>query len=284
MWTYSPDLSTAAVAAVSIGAAGAATRRSSRPRLASVGAVGREVGLLLGLYVVWILLGRISVMGTIRAVARGRSVWDAERALHLPSERSLQDVLLPHHAVVRGLNLYYAFLHTPTLLVAMAWLFFRHRDAYPRVRNTVVLLTLVCLAIQLVPVAPPRLVPDLHLVDTAQRFGQSVYTRSQAGDADQLSAMPSVHVGWAVLVALAALTASRSRWRLLTLVHPLVMVTAVTATANHYWLDGIVAVALLAPLWLGLGRLSRRRPGPGGSPDARSATATPGASTARCSC
>src|SRR5205814_2085241 len=89
VWTWSPDVSSAAVAAVSIGAAGVAAQRSARRALASVGRTAREIGLLLGLYTVWILLGRISVMGTGQAVARGRWVWHAERVLRLPSERWL---------------------------------------------------------------------------------------------------------------------------------------------------------------------------------------------------
>jgi hypothetical protein len=38
---------------------------------------------------------------------------------------------------------------------------------------------------------------------------------------------------------------STSRWRWLILAHPAMTVFAVVATANHWWLDGIVAAALL---------------------------------------
>jgi hypothetical protein len=57
--------------------------------------------------------------------------------------------------------------------------------------------------------------------------------------------MPSVHVGWAVLVAIAAWTLTTSRWRWLGVGHAVVTVFVVAATANHFWLDGIVASALL---------------------------------------
>ena len=65
------------------------------------------------------------------------------------------------------------------------------------------------LAMQLIPVAPPRMLTETRLVDTAVLYGQSVYA-TVAGFADQLSAMPSVHVGWAVLIAFVVIADGRS--------------------------------------------------------------------------
>ena len=116
----------------------------------------------------------------------------------------------------------------------LVWLFVRHRDRYPSVRTTLAWTTLVCLLIQLVPVAPPRLLPSF--VDTATTYGQSVYSLGLAPD--QLSAMPSVHVAWAVLVGWAVVRISTSPWRWWVLAHPVLTVFVVVATANHFWLDG----------------------------------------------
>jgi PAP2 superfamily len=134
----------------------------------------------------------------------------------------------------------------PALIIFLIWCFFRHREHYPSVRNTVAILTAACLLIQLIPVAPPRMFANLGFVDTALRYGQSVYGAVGSGFADQLSAMPSVHVGWAVLIAVFALRISRSPWRWLVLVHTTLTILVVTVTANHWWLDGVVAVMLLA--------------------------------------
>ena len=86
---------------------------------------------------------------------------------------------------------------------------------------------------------------DLGFVDTAIRYNQSVYGIGGSGFADQLSAMPSVHVGWAVLVGVFVIKISPSPWRWLVLVHTGLTILIVTVTANHWWLDGIVAVMLL---------------------------------------
>ena len=73
--------------------------------------------------------------------------------------------------------------------------------------------------------------------------------------------MPSVHVGWSLLVAWAVITISPSRHRWWILAHPVLTVFVVVATANHFWLDGIVAALLLVVSILvvtGSGRLAGR--------------------------
>jgi hypothetical protein len=205
-----------------------------------------EVAIILALYALWQLAGSLSVTHIGGAVGRGRSLWDLERRLHLPNEHGLQRAVLPHPALVRSANWYYALLHAPPLACFLLWLFTWHRDRYAPVRNVIVVLTGTCLLIQLIPVAPPRLVPSLHMVDTARLFGQSVYGEIGTGISDQLSAMPSVHIGWAALIAWYSVRLGTSRWRWLVVAHLLLMSAVVAATANHYWLDGVAAMTILA--------------------------------------
>jgi hypothetical protein len=68
--------------------------------------------------------------------------------------------------------------------------------------------------------------------------------------------MPSVHVGWSIIVAVAVITASRSRWRWLAVLYPMLTTLVVVVTANHYWLDG-VAAGLLVVGALGLQKAGR---------------------------
>ncbi|QMU72261.1 phosphatase PAP2 family protein [Streptacidiphilus sp. P02-A3a] len=235
-------------------------RRAGR---AAVGLVLREAATVVALFAVWQFAGQLSVMGTDDAVARGQWIWDTERRLGFPSEAALQRWFLPHHLLIQGANYYYASMHFGVMIALLVWLFLRHRERYPWVRTTLVLVTAMSLAVQLIPVAPPRLLPVAGMVDTAVQYGQSVYGASVGGlQADSYSAMPSVHVAWCVLVAVAVIKVSRSRWRWLILLHPLVTVTVVLVTANHYWFDGLAAVALLLFSYLlqwGAARIVLRR-------------------------
>jgi hypothetical protein len=231
--------------------------------LASRALWGRRIGvvaeaaLLFGLYGLWQFAASFTVMSQAGAIGRARWLWHAERVAHLPSEASVQRIFLPHPALVQAFDLYYDILHFPMLGACLVWLYVRHRDRYPVIRNTVALFTGASLGIQLIPVAPPRLLAGTGLVDTAARYGQSVYSWHGGFDADQYSAMPSVHVGWALIVAVAVITVSRRRWRWLAAGYPALTTLVVVVTANHFWLDGIVA-GLLVALVLAGQRLARR--------------------------
>ena len=108
------------------------------------------------------------------------------------------------------------------------------------------MLTAACLVIRYIRVAPPRFLPDLGYVDLATRFGLSVYGPVGTGVSDQFAAMPSIHVGWAAIVSLGIISASTSKWRWVFALHLVFTVLAVSATGNHWWLDGVAAIALLA--------------------------------------
>ena len=247
----------AALVAAGAGLASAGLRLPRKPRLTSVAVFLQESALVLGLFALWQYAGSFSVVGPQGALPRSRWIWNFERAIRLPSETSVQHLFLPHPLLIQFFNLYYDSLHFPVLLTCMAWLFVRHRASYGRWRTTLVVFTGSCLLVQLMPVAPPRMLPAARMVDTAILYHQSVYGTVAGFDADQLSAMPSVHVGWALLIALAVITTARSRWRWLALGYPVMTTLAVVVTANHFWLDGIVAGLILA-IVLAVQALGRR--------------------------
>ena len=214
-------------------------------RVALAAGIALEAAVLLGLFALWQVAGGFSLVGPDGALARAQWIWHAERVAHLPSEAGIQGAFLGHPLLVEALNLYYASLHFVVLIGCLVWVYARHRRQYPPVRTTLVLFTAGALLIQFLPVAPPRMLAGDGMVDTAARYGQSVYGSVAGFNADQLSAMPSVHVGWALLVALVVAQVSRSRWRWLALGYPVLTVLAVVVTANHFWLDGIAAALLL---------------------------------------
>lgn len=208
--------------------------------------VVRELVVLNILFVVWRLVGGVSLLHASGAFSRGRSLWQAERWLHLPSEATLQRMVLPHTTFAKICNGYYEWAHAPLLALTLIWLLWRHREVYGRWRNLVVGFTGISLLVGFLPIAPPRLVPGLGMVDLAERYHQSVYGTLGSGITDQLSSIPSVHIGWAVIVAAAVIGVSNSRWRWLIVLHPLITLYVIVVTANHYWLDAVAAVLLLA--------------------------------------
>jgi hypothetical protein len=211
-----------------------------------VAAAAREAGLVLGLFTLWQIVRILAVTRVDGGLENGLWIWRVEQDLRLPSELSLERLVLGHHTLMRWTNVFYAYVHFPAMNAFLVWLFARHRHRYPAVRNIVALTTGSCLLIQMfVPVAPPRMLTSLGFVDEALLYGQSVYGAFGSGIAAQLSAMPSVHVAWAFLIAIEVVRISPSRWRWLIIAHPVLTTFVVVVTANHFWADGIVAVVLL---------------------------------------
>jgi PAP2 superfamily len=204
-----------------------------------------EFTLVLTLLAIWQYVGRFVHNRLGAAFERGHSVFRIEQWLHLPSEVWVQHLVMPYPWLVRGLNTYYGYVHLNSMTLFLVWMWWRHRDAYSRARITVVLTTLGCLLIQAIPVAPPRMLTDLGFVDTALQYDQSVYGPMGSGIANQVAAMPSVHVAWALILGWYAVRVSSSRWRWLVPVHVALTMLAVVGTANHWWLDGVVAGGLM---------------------------------------
>ena len=252
----------AAATATGLAVASVALRAARKSKLTSAAVFIQEAALVTALFALWQYAGSFSFMGPAGAVSRARWIWQFERALHLPSETAIQHAFLPHPLIVQFFNLYYDGLHFPVLIACMVWLFVWHRSRYREWRTTLVAFTGVCLLVQFIPVAPPRMLLSTGMVDTAVLYHQSVYSNTSGFDPDQLSAMPSVHVGWALLVAVAIIATARSRWRWLALLYSVMTTLAVIVTANHFWLDGIVAAVILALVVLvqaGLRRILRER-------------------------
>lgn len=222
------------------------------PRAPRSAAFAREATTISLLYTLWQIAGRLSVLGIDDAIARGEWLWDLERALFLPNELTWQNAMIPSSFWTQFANLYYAIAHVPAMGIFLVWLFIRNRAKYPEWRNALALTTGVCLLIQLVPVAPPRLTPATEMIDTGIQYGQSVYGTLGYGIAGQLQAMPSIHVAWAAIIGWGVWEASTSSWRWVGPVHFAITFIVVALTGNHYWLDGIVAMVLLiGTRWVG---------------------------------
>jgi len=170
-----------------------------------------------------------------------------ERALGIFTEVDLQSSVLGNHTIILALNRYYFIAHFLGAALLLTWLFTRHREIYGRVRRVLFAVTIGGLALHVAfPLAPPRWFPEIGFVDTLQAYGPKVYdSPTVSSTVNQIAAMPSLHVAWALIAAWAIITALRSRWRWLAAAHPAVMVFAVIVTANHWWLDAAVASLLV---------------------------------------
>lgn len=205
----------------------------------------REIALIAVLLLAYKAGRLLSADEAGRALENARAVMDLEQVLGLPREAWTQSLALDVPALVEASNRYYAWVHFPAATIMLLALWFRARHHYAWIRRVMALMTMTALVLHVVlPLAPPRMLPGF--VDTAAHDGTSVYSGIGGTFANQYAAMPSLHFGWAVIVAAAVIATVRSRWRWLALLHPAITLVVVVVTANHFWLDAFVALVLYA--------------------------------------
>lgn len=207
----------------------------------------REIALIAGLFLVY-RAARLLITGHDRlALDNAWWVWSIERSLGLPDEELLQDWVLQWPDLLVAANWYYVAVHFPITAAFLAWGWWRRPPGeYRWARRLITILTALALVVHTaMPLAPPRMLRSLGFLDTMAVFGPSAYDGSAANLANQFAAMPSLHVGWALLIAVVVVRTTRTPWRWVSLVHPAITVAVVVATANHYWVDAIAAALLL---------------------------------------
>jgi hypothetical protein len=209
-------------------------------------AVVLEVALVVAVIMLYRSGRMITQDATGQALANASRVIDFERATGIFSERSVQAWALGRPAFVELLNRYYVMVHFPATIAFFVWAFIRHPGAYRFIRTWFVLVTLAALVIHVgFPLAPPRMTSGFR--DTLQEFGPRIYPRDTTRSlSNQFAAMPSLHFGWALMLAVSFIAIKRNRKSLLMLLHPAITLLAIVATGNHYWLDAMIAAVLAA--------------------------------------
>jgi hypothetical protein len=180
------------------------------------------------------------------AVAHGFDVLSLERRLGIDIEDTVQRATLRNHTAVTLANWVYMWGHWPVVASTLFVLYRRDRSRYLLLRNSMFVSGAVGLVIfATYPVAPPRLLPDSPFVDTVTNWSNSYRVLQPPALVNRYAAVPSLHVGWNLLVGIALWLTFRSlAARVAAVVGPVLMMVAVVATANHYVLDAVLGAAI----------------------------------------
>lgn len=212
----------------------------------------RELALILVTYGAYTLTRNTLPAHRVRAEANARGLYELEQRLHLDVERWLNDLVAGRgtNALSVLANYTYSLTHLTVTVAVLGWLYAARPQAYRAARTCVVVATALALVgFWLYPLAPPRFFPGLGFVDTIVRDGTwgSWADNAVADSSNQYAAMPSVHLVWALWSAGAVVRWARRRWlRVLAPLYPLTITFVILGTANHWLLDAVGAVAVLA--------------------------------------
>jgi len=170
-----------------------------------------------------------------------------EKQLGIFHEAFLQQLILPKDWLVDLFNYIYVWGHLPIIIGVAFWLYACHRHNYALFRNAFMISGVIALiGFTTVPLAPPRYMPEFGFVDTIVT-AQSYYIFQNPKIVNQYAAMPSLHFGWDLLVALAIFTQTGSRKvRIVAAFLPLVTLSGIVLTANHYFLDALAGALVAA--------------------------------------
>ena len=222
--------------------------------------LSREILFVVSGVLVYFGVRGITVTDAQEALDHALHLVELERSLGLYIEPSLQALVIGSDSMVALMNWVYIWGHWPVIAVVLVWLFFAHPEGYRRTRNAMLFSGGIGLLIfAAFPVAPPRLA-DLGFIDTVSENSSAYRVLQPPAFVNQYAAMPSLHVGWDLLMGLAIYTYARHvLLRVAGVMLPVLMVSSVVLTANHYIIDAAGGALLVVASMLVVRRFERRR-------------------------
>ena len=228
--------------------------------LATARTVGRDALVVLAGIVVYFGVRGETAGAPQVAREHAHQLLALERQLGLDVEAGLQSVLVHVQPVTTAANWVYIWGHWPAIGVVLLWLALSHRTLFLRMRNAMIASGAMGLCVYTTyPVAPPRLL-DAGYVDTITEQSRSYRVLQPPAFVNQYAALPSLHVGWDLVLGLSVVAAGGTvLLRTLGRLMPVVMAAATVLTANHYVLDVLVGAAFGLAGWTVALWLERRR-------------------------
>jgi hypothetical protein len=217
-----------------------------------------EIGLVALGFLLYFLVRGAVVDRTGEALANARAIIGVQKSAGLLFEPALNAWTLAADWRIDFFNWVYFWLDFPLIVAFGLFLFVKSRFHYTLLRDALLISGGLALIMYVsFPVAPPRFLPEWGFVDTLEEFANLSYqAQSMAAFVNPYAAVPSLHVGWSVILAFVVFMWTRNRLLRTAAVAILAAQTvAVMATANHYLFDALVGAivcvaALMVAMWL----------------------------------
>lgn len=209
-----------------------------------------EIVAILVFYAVYTAIRNANQGGSTAAFNHARNLIDWQRALGIYHEEPLQRIALHFKPLIVVCNYFYGSLHFIVTAGVAIYLFRKWSDDWPLWRNTLAVTTgLALIGFITWPLMPPRLLPHSYgFVDTLARYPTfwSFNSGAVSKISNQYAAMPSVHCAWALWCTCVLVPRVKGYGaKTLAALYPVVTVTAIVLTGNHYFLDAVGGFAVL---------------------------------------
>jgi membrane-associated phospholipid phosphatase len=181
------------------------------------------------------------------AFANARTIVEVEQSTGLFFEQGLQAWAMGQRVLIDFANFMYVNSHFVITTTMLVWLYLRHNERFYFVRNMfMVAMGLALVGYVLMPTAPPRFFPELGFVDSIAYY---VNVKHDSGLValffNPYAAVPSMHVAFALMVAVPTMLVVRRRWaKALWAMYPLLITFVVIVTGNHWFMDAVAGAAV----------------------------------------
>ncbi|MGE0229388.1 MAG: phosphatase PAP2 family protein [Dehalococcoidia bacterium] len=217
-----------------------------------------EVALVALGFLLYFLVRGAPADRTEDALRHARWIVDLERATGTFIEPQVQEWVLSSGILWRIMNFVYFWFDFPLIVGVGLFMFFRSRNHYTLLRDSLLLSGGIALLIYYTfPVAPPRFLSELGFVDTLEVYSNLSYqAQSMQPFVNPYAAVPSLHVGWSALLVYVVVRATPNALARAAVVAVFVLQSiAVVGTGNHFVFDGLAglvvcAAGLAMALWL----------------------------------
>jgi hypothetical protein len=209
-----------------------------------------EFTLIAVTYTAYTMIRNAASGNEIAAFRRAEDILRAEQALNIDIELAVNKAIDRIDWLIVAMNYYYSTLHIAVTVGVLIWLYRCHSGHYRAARTA--LAATCCLALAgfyAFALAPPRFLTQYGFIDTV--VTHNTWGSMASGDvgsvSNQYAAMPSLHIGWSLWCAIAIVMLARRRWaRVLGGLYPVATLVVIIATANHFLLDAVGGVLVLA--------------------------------------
>ena len=219
-----------------------------------------EVAAVAALYALY--EGARGLVGGHRGVAERHAsdVIRLERRLHLFLEPRVQHTAQSIPGLISVLDASYLTLHLTVTIAVLIWLHRRRPERFPYFRTALLIASgLSVIGYLAYPTAPPRLALD-GIADTVSAGHLSLNHGLVSSFYNPYAAVPSMHIGYATILATAVITETKSRFvKLAAATYPFYVLLVIVATGNHFLFDA-AAGALVAAIALSLAARTLRTP------------------------
>ena len=223
----------------------------------------RQLVLFAGAYYVYRIVRGIVDGQATQAFENGRTLVYLERELGLFFEPGLQAWAEGQEWIIWVANAMYVNSHFIVTTSFLIWLYLARNHAYYFVRNMFMVAMGFALALYVAyPTAPPRFLTEWGFTDTVAEAVGNEAEMSASVLYNPYAAVPSMHVAFALMIALPAISlVSHRTLKVLWALYPLLVTFVVVVTANHYWIDALLgAMVAGAAAWVAKSALGRARP------------------------